>query len=327
MNDSSDDSLENSQLADELPSVEEPTAGFLVQLFVVPAIIVLAVVLVYVLFGKIATGETDPEQFRAALKSSNPVRRWQAAHNLAQVLEADQRLSQNQDLAIDLVELLEAELDQGPGSSDDERVHRAYLVTALGKFQTPLVVPVLRRAIKPPHAVQVRIRAILALMDLAERVNLFDDPMMVTDLIEASEDGEAIVRKVSAYAMGNLANPGFDSRLQEMLGDGDVDVRYNAALALARNGHFASVSVLVAMLDPGNPEAVQSESPEQREHKSSEVLRNALLAAEGLATKNQIADLSTLRGSVEALTEHPSPAIYLRARDVLRQLNERDQKQ
>ena len=42
-----------------LPPVEPPSAGFIVQLFVVPALIVLAVVGVWALFGKIASSDED----------------------------------------------------------------------------------------------------------------------------------------------------------------------------------------------------------------------------------------------------------------------------
>jgi len=326
MNELTPYSSENSQLPEELPPVEAPTAGFLIQLFVIPAIIVFAVVLVYVLFGKIASGEADPAQFRAALRSTNPVRRWQAAHSLAQTLEADEQLSKNKELAADLAELLDSELNDGPGANDDERTLRAYLVTALGRFHTPVGVPVLQRAMKPPHAVRVRIRAILALLDLKERVEDFKDPELVSDLIESSADVEPILRKVSAYAMGMLREPRFEARLQEMLADGDIDVRYNAALALARNGNAASMSVLVAMLDPENKAGVSSESPERQDYKSSAIVQNALAGAESLVTNNRQVDLSALRGPLKTLSEHPSPAVYLRATNLLRKLEQREGK-
>lgn len=317
---------ENSQLPEEFPPVEAPTAGFLVQLFVIPAIIVFAVVLVYVLFGKIATGQTDPEQFRAALRSPNPVRRWQAAHGLAQALEADRSLAENHDLAADLVELLEDELDRGPGASKEERTLRAFLVTAVGRFHVPLGASVLRRAMKSPHTVEVRIRAITALMDLNERVDSLEDPEVIEDLIETSRDTEPVIRKLSAFAMGKLGEPRFETRLQEMLADGNVDVRYNAALGLARNGQAAAMPVLVAMLDPENQEAVRSEDPGRRARKASEVMQSALAAAKSLVTLNRESDLSDLRGPLVTLSEHPSPAVHLKATNVLRELDRRDEK-
>jgi hypothetical protein len=40
----------------DLPPVEPPTAGFIVQLFVLPAVIVAVVIVVWLLFGKLAAG-------------------------------------------------------------------------------------------------------------------------------------------------------------------------------------------------------------------------------------------------------------------------------
>ena len=45
-----------------LPDVQPPSAGFIVQLFVVPAVIVMVIVAVYVLFGRLASGEADWRQ-------------------------------------------------------------------------------------------------------------------------------------------------------------------------------------------------------------------------------------------------------------------------
>ena len=43
----------------DLPPVEAPSAGFVVQLFVIPAVVVAVVILVWLLFGKLAGGERD----------------------------------------------------------------------------------------------------------------------------------------------------------------------------------------------------------------------------------------------------------------------------
>ncbi|MBV8266772.1 MAG: hypothetical protein JO252_10645, partial [Planctomycetaceae bacterium] len=43
----------------DLPPVEAPSAGFIVQLFVIPAVIVAVVIVVWLLFGKLAGGERD----------------------------------------------------------------------------------------------------------------------------------------------------------------------------------------------------------------------------------------------------------------------------
>src|SRR6187200_1181568 len=63
-------------LPEHLPPVEPPSAGFIVQLFLVPAIIVAAVIGLYLLFGKLAAGDTDWRQLVSDIKSDNPNVRW-----------------------------------------------------------------------------------------------------------------------------------------------------------------------------------------------------------------------------------------------------------
>ena len=52
----------------DLPPVEAPSAGFIVQLFVIPAVIVLVVVVVWLLFGKLAGGERDAMSYVETIK-------------------------------------------------------------------------------------------------------------------------------------------------------------------------------------------------------------------------------------------------------------------
>ena len=47
---------------EELPPVTPPSAGYIVQLFLIPALIVMAVVGVWALFGKLADSESDWQQ-------------------------------------------------------------------------------------------------------------------------------------------------------------------------------------------------------------------------------------------------------------------------
>ena len=68
-----------------LPPVEPPSARFILQLFVVPAVIVTIIVLVWLLFNWLAQMGSDPTKYVAALRSNSKAR-WQAAASLADVL-------------------------------------------------------------------------------------------------------------------------------------------------------------------------------------------------------------------------------------------------
>src|SRR5687768_581572 len=74
-----------------LPPVEPPSAGFIIQLFVIPAVIVAAVVLFWFVIESLArSGEQDPDQIVRDLRSNNQAR-FQRAKDLADMLRLPQR--------------------------------------------------------------------------------------------------------------------------------------------------------------------------------------------------------------------------------------------
>jgi hypothetical protein len=62
----------------DLPPVEAPSAGFVVQLFVIPAAVVVVVIIVWLLFGKLAGGERDAMEYVEQLKQ--PQANWRSAY-------------------------------------------------------------------------------------------------------------------------------------------------------------------------------------------------------------------------------------------------------
>ena len=93
-----------------LPPVAPPTAGFLVRLFLVPAIIVAigvgAAFLFHLSFGWLLGSPGTPEQFLAKLDDNNAEVRWRAAADLSQVLLRDDRFASDPDFALELVKRL-----------------------------------------------------------------------------------------------------------------------------------------------------------------------------------------------------------------------------
>src|SRR3989337_766451 len=74
--------------ADEfLPPVEPPSAGFILQLFVVPAMIVLVIVGVWLSFNWLIRG-AKPEDLIQGLQGAG-VARWQRANELAEALRSN----------------------------------------------------------------------------------------------------------------------------------------------------------------------------------------------------------------------------------------------
>src|SRR3954462_9491361 len=105
---SRDPSRAGEPLLSDLPPVESPSAGFIVQLFVIPAVIVAVVIVVWLLFGKLAGGERDAMEYVRLLRS--PDAHWRAAYELASLIQNDPKLSSDPKLLGELTDLLGTEL-------------------------------------------------------------------------------------------------------------------------------------------------------------------------------------------------------------------------
>src|SRR5215469_10938303 len=103
----------------DLPPVEAPSAGFVVQLFVIPAAVVVVVIIVWLLFGKLAGGERDPMEYVRQLRE--PTANWRSAYELASLIQNDAAIASDPKLVGELTDLFSHELDRAedPKQQDD----------------------------------------------------------------------------------------------------------------------------------------------------------------------------------------------------------------
>jgi hypothetical protein len=249
-----------------LPPVEPPSARFIIQLFVVPAVIVAGVVLLWFLIESMARrGEQDPDQIVAALRSSNQAR-FQRAKDLADMLRLPQRypeLKTNRDLAEKLADYMNDLVKQGD-PSDAEVAMRFVVARALGDFHVPDGLPALINAALNDPERDVRRQAVNAIAVLAGSMAAAKQPLSseaLTDaLLELADDQDELIRSETTFALGIVATaPGADPRLidklEELADDPYTDARFNTAVWLARAGSPRAVEVIAEMLDP---EALES---------------------------------------------------------------------
>lgn len=163
----------------ELPPVTPPSAGFIIQLFLIPALIVAAVIGVWALFSQLAGSEVDIDRLVRELGVNNKHRRWRAAQNLSQVLlneriaapEGRELLSERPDVAEALAGLLTESLDREAPDDEDEEVKRQeFLARTMGSLKVDdVVLPVLARAIAPGEDTGVRRSGLMSLVLIAGR--------------------------------------------------------------------------------------------------------------------------------------------------------------
>ncbi len=310
---SSDPSLSPGTRPAELPPVEPPNAGFLIQLFVVPGVIVVVVVLIWVLFNWLAQKGNDRDAFVRALQRNNEAR-WQAAFNLANALRAERgssspTLINDPELAGQLAGILQKEIKDG--SLEENPISlRIYLSRALGEFTVPDGLPALIEAattVRDEKESDVRRAALEGIALLADNVGPRSDAFaknarLEEVLLDAAGDSDTRTRGVAAVTLGIVGTPAMLDKLEFLLSDANPDVRYNAALRLAQHGRTSEIPVLVEMLDPAETAGVEAEKQEQmRDFKRALITINALRASGQLADANPDANLSELRAAIEKL--------------------------
>jgi hypothetical protein len=331
---------------DLLPDVEPPSAGFLVQLFVVPALIVLVVFSVWLLFSWLVhRGNMDPDSLIQGLQSSG-VARWQRAHELADLLrnERFEELRFDSAVATQLAGVLDREIDAaGDDPMNEEAIRLQYfLCRALGEFRVTGGIDVLIKAAttgRDPERTSVRLGAIEAIAVRASNLaqldppQTLDDPELEAAMIRLAVDEDELIRSETAYALGRIGTPVALAQLETMVHDPHADSRYNAALALAQRGHAAAIDTLAEMLDPDEMTSVRQEENERAQfNKRGLIMTSALAAVETLVAQNSAADLSAVVDKLQHIISADAaalqqarihPAIVRRAERLLEHLQRR----
>ena len=324
---------------DNLPPVSPPSAGFLMQLFVVPMVIVVIIVMVCLMFNWLAHLGSKPEDLVDDLTKLNPGS-WQKALTIANMLcDPNQaELRQNDVMADRLAEILQAQVERG--EMGDEQIQlRVYLCLALGVFEVNNGLPALVEAAstqRQPQEIQVRMKAIEALARRADGMpngqeTLRADQGVMNALLEASKqfdgggDEKALnsqLRSRAAYTYGVIGGEESLNQLHRMTADPDMTVRLNAATGLARNGDARSPPVLLDMLDV--QQVTQDDGEPLDMATSIMVLRNALRAVKQLSESNTSDNLDELKVAVQKVADSDSGgAVAVDAKLALQSLNDR----
>ncbi len=277
-------------LGDDLPPVQPPSAGFIIQLFVVPALIVLAVVTVWALFGRLAAGEQDWKQLVQEMESPNPHIYRRAMFGLAQMLDTDRRraergqqLASNPEIAAALSTLLKKQLDSHQTDADTVS-SQVYLTRALGLLDVhDASIPVLILALDQQYEVEVRKGAVTSIAVIAGRALDREAPLtgdVAAALIRFSEESDPLLRRAAAFALGLVPGPETEQRLTVLMEDSsDGMTAVNAAIALSRRDSTVGYGVFVkALSEPAG-------TTEEDEQDRLLILRNVLRAIGNLAAK------------------------------------------
>jgi HEAT repeat protein len=267
----------------EEPPARQSTPFLVLQFFIFPLSIVAVCVAVFVVFGMIASEGKGAREHLADVRTGGANRRWQAAYELAKVLQA------GKDPALkDPAFTAEVAKVFDEAAGDDPRVRR-YLALALGRIGDPRAVPALLKAVTEADAAGTRadpetqVYAVWAL-------GVIGDPQAVPPLVSLARSDDAGLRKAAVHALGAFPTAESRAALAAALSDPVADVRWNAAVALGRRRDEAAVPVLLEMLDRGRLATVPGLTDEQR----SEAMVQAVGASTALGDAHLLAAVRAL---------------------------------
>ena len=179
----------------------QSTPFLVLQFFIFPLSIVAVCVAVFVVFGMIASEGKGAREHLADVRTGGANRRWQAAFELAKVLQA------GKDPALkDPAFTAEVAKVFDEAAGDDPRVRR-YLALALGRIGDRRAVPALLKAVDDAGAdgsradPETQVYAVWAL-------GVIGDPQAVPRLVALARSDDPGLRKAAVHALGAFPQRG-----------------------------------------------------------------------------------------------------------------------
>jgi HEAT repeat protein/PBS lyase HEAT-like repeat-containing protein len=275
-----------------------------VQFFLIPMAVVGVAVLMYLGFRSLVTEERSAQEYLLEVRSGGWSRQWPAAYELSRLME-DPKVRSDRALVPELVKAFDEAKDGDP------RVRR-YLALAIGRLDPPLpreAIDALTRALDDPGMqwtpdwmsrlngwadIDINEARIMTIWALGSS----GDSTVVPRLQPLYMSNDAGIRKMVVYALGALPGDAQLGTLQTALQDSAPDVRWNAAVALARHGSRQGVPVLREMLDRSFVE--QTVKRDVRQYEDLDPVADVMIS--GLRAAAALRD-PTLRPSVEGLSQ------------------------
>ena len=229
------DKLDEREPGTGSPKVTAPALA--AQFFLIPLAVVAVTALFYLGFRMLLADERTAQEYLTEIRLGGANRRWPAAYELSRLMADPEIEKTNPLLVTGLIEAFEE-------SADDDPMVRRYLALALGRLNVPASPEVIDALIKGLDDTdsETQINVIWALGSLQA------EPA-VAGLEQLYKSRDAGIRKMVVYALGAIPAGGDSSLLETALADVANDVRWNAAVALARHGRDEGVSVIREMLD------------------------------------------------------------------------------
>ena len=203
--------------------------------FLIPFMIAVFGAVFFLLFKFVTYETNDVEELLNQVKIGSASKRWQSAFELAKVLNNPDRDPLSDSFKDQLVSAYER-------SIHDDALVRSYLAMAMGATQDTIFGDALLDGLKD-ESIETRIAAIQALgmIQYSPAVN------SISTLIKtADSESERLSATISLGMIGDISAVPF---LIQLLEDEQANIRWDAAIALAKMGNSEGAYIIEGLLD------------------------------------------------------------------------------
>ena len=228
--------MENNNLTDEQKKSENSRIYVLFySFFLIPFMIAVFGAVFFLLFKFVTYETNDVEELLNQVKIGSASKRWQSAFELAKVLNNPD----SDPLSSSFKDQLSSAYER---SIHDDPLVRSYLAMAMGATQDTTFGSSLINGLED-KSLETRIAAIQALgmIKYAEAVN------PISQLIETADNESE--RLSATISLGMIGDNSAATHLIKLLEDEEANIRWDAAIALAKMGNDSGAYIIEGLLD------------------------------------------------------------------------------
>ena len=225
-------------MTNNIPTPNEPEKSILKVLFhsfvIIPFLVAASLVFVYSLFSLLPYEDATPFDYLNDIKIGGATKRWQSAFELSKILSSSDEISSDDRFISEMINVFEH------SKHDDNRV-RQYLALAMGRTGNHIFIDPLLSGIEDENT--ENIPAIIRALGLLE------SERAVQKLKPFLDHEDEHIRLQTVIAFGNIADPLAIEDLKKSLYDSQPNIRWDAAISLAKIGDDSGRDILLKLME------------------------------------------------------------------------------
>ena len=203
--------------------------------FLIPLMITVIGLLFFMVIRFVTFESNNPQEYLTQIKVGSASKRWQSAYELSKILSDPDKVPLNDQFKNSIINAFEKSL------YDDPKV-RMYLALAMGRTGDDEYGESLLVALndKNPEIVTAVIQAL----------GLIQHTPAVAQLSALATSSEfQVIRLASAISLGQIGNDSSRPLLKKLLEDEEANIRWDAAIALAKMGDNSGSMIINSLLN------------------------------------------------------------------------------